>query len=43
MPIDLNIELYNKSKQLGLSKNTLILNILWEEVENSKVKKEVNG
>ena len=40
MPDDLNIELYNKSRKLGLSKNALILKILWDEIQNKKIKEE---
>lgn len=42
MPNELNIELYNKSQKLGLSKNALILKILWDEVQSNKIKEEEN-
>ena len=42
MPDELSEELYNKSQRLGISKNALILKILWEEVQTKKIKEEEN-
>ena len=41
MPDELNLNLTNESKRLGISKNALILKILWDRVnEKKEVKNE---
>lgn len=40
MPIDLNKSLTDKSKKMGISKNALVLQILWKKVEEENKKNE---
>lgn len=40
MPDELSEELYKKSQRLGISKNALILKMLWDEIQNKKTEEE---
>jgi predicted HicB family RNase H-like nuclease len=40
IPKKLNIELSNRAKEIGVSKNSLVLHILWKKVDKGNLRFE---